>query len=207
MLAFKPLPGPVWTPPPVVADPHGDAFEVVAAVLHLGGTVVFPGEQWGPRSRRKAFADNERLGEFRRGRPSAIFGIRLGDGGGGVIAVKHPGSADAVFRIAELTSDLGDLPSTVTLQNGVCRWCLYRLTNGSLAPRGRVSLGDGIAVIGNGCSLPLPPDRIAWADGGAPKEATLAALPRAWAERISPSLKIPGIHWTERPAGQSRLER
>lgn len=203
MLAFRPLPRPVWTPPPVVADPHGDAFEVVAAVLQLGETVVFPGEQWGPTVRRKAFGDIQRLSEFRRVRPNAIFGIRLGDGGGGIIAVKHPGSRDAVFRRAELTSDLGDLPSTVTLQNGVCQWHLYRLKDGSPAPRGRVGLGDGIAVIGNGCSLPLPPHRIAWADGGAPNEATLASLPQAWADRISPSLKTSGVERTEPPAGQS----
>lgn len=196
MLALNPLPGPVWTPPPVVADPHGDAFEVVAAVLTVdGGAVVFAGENWGPTARRKAFADTERLAEFRRVRPDAIFGIRLGDGGGGVVAFEHPDTGDAAFRMAELTNGLGDLPSTVTLHDGAGRWHLYRLPTGNPAPRGRVDLGDGIGVLGNGRGLPLPPHRSAWAAGRAPGEATIAALPRSWVDRVAPGVATPTVRW------------
>ncbi len=198
VLACSPLPRPTWSPPPVVANPFGDAFEVAAAVLAMcGGVVIFSGPQVTPSIRKRAFSDAGRLADFRRQRPETVFGIRLGAGGGGVVAVEIPGTPDARHRMTELTTDLGPIPQTLTLVEGARRWCIYRLPNGVAAPVGRVCLGDSVAVLASGRGLPLPPYRTAWAEGAAPGEAVIAALPPRWVERLSPAPAAPTVRWFE----------
>ena len=194
VLACSPLPRPTWTPPPVVADAFGDAFEVAAAVLTMDAKVVlYSGKHVTPATRKKAFSDLGRLADFRRQRPETVFGIRLGAGGGGVVAVEMPGTPDASHRIAELAADLGPIPPTVMLVEGASRWRIYRLLQGIAAPVGRVCLGGGVAVLASGRGLPLPPYRSAWAAGGAPGEATIATLPTQWTERLNLAATAPTV--------------
>jgi len=187
--ACSPLPRPVWTPTPVLADAHGDAFEVAAAVLGLGdGVAVFPGAEPTPNARRRTFTDASRLAEYRRQRPDTVFSLRLGDGGGGVVALEVPATPDAVFGLAELASDLGTLPLTVTMVEAARRWHLFRLPQGVTTPTGKVLLGvDGVLVRGNGQSLPMRPSFNAWAQGAAPGETPIANMPAAWAAMARPN--------------------
>lgn len=186
------LPRPTWTPPPVVADPFGDAFEVVAAVLAMGcGVVVYSGPTMTPATRKRAFSSAGRLADFRRQRPTTVFGFRLGAGGGGVVAVEIITASDGWQPI----NGLCPLPRTVTLAEGSRRWCIYKLPQGFTSPVGRVRLGDGVDVLASGRGLPLPPYRASWAPGAAPGEATITTLPAAWAEVVC-SGRLGGVNNT-----------
>lgn len=109
-------------------------------MLGLGdGVALFPGAEPTPTARRRTFTDAQRLSDFRRQRPYTVFSIRLGDGGGGgrVVALEVPATPDAVFGLAELASDLGTLPPTVTMVEAARRWHLFRLPRASPHRSGR----------------------------------------------------------------------
>lgn len=190
MVTFAPLPRPVWTPPPVLPNASSDdPFEVAAAFLGLGGVKVFPGTRLAKNGRRKTFKDIQRLPDFRRQRPDAVFGIRLG---GGVVAIETPAGGKADRLLDAISERHGDLPRTVTLAAGGCSWRLYRTAE---TPQGRVALGDGAVVLGCGCGLPLPPSPSTWLAGAAPGEIALAMLPGGWESLWTPKVTATTARW------------